>query len=285
MGQEEFDQFVAALWETHGWETINVPGRAAALAGTAGENGLHYAIHTAEYRMTEVDGKIVDRYAADYESSERVTPVIVTTGKFSWEARERASIWNVKLVDGDDLINRIESAGAYDILNTYSPILLASNTAAEIETQLDQQEQTFEANEEQRLEIETRPPRPWLTVLPGITLDRNWILRFIVLLVAVVTLIPMYNALPAGGPVVLRLARIVVYFAVLGSLAGVLVSFYMDMKLIQQADTYWNPIPVVYLILVSFTFGLVWLLYFHKRQYHLGGFLRTPPLDTGSMEV
>lgn len=276
MDQEEFNQFVAALWEEHGWETTIDTDNDAVQASTAAEREPQYAIHTTEYRTTEVDGETVARYSTNHENNKRITPIIVTTGQFSWEAQERASILNAKLIDGEDLINRIESAEAYETTNTYSPIPLSSNTAAELETRLNQQERSFEADPRRNPDIETQPTSPWLTALPGVAPERNWILRFVVLLIAVVTLAPVYNALPTGGSLALRLARIVTYFSVLGSLAGVFISFYMDMKQVQRADTYWNPSPVVYLTLVPFTFGLAWLLYFYKRKYHLGGFLAAP---------
>lgn len=285
MGREEFDRFVTELWKEHGWETTNDTDSAAVLASTAGESGPQYAIHTTEYRTAEVNGELVARYSKEYANSEQVTPVIVTTGRFSWEAEERADIWRVKLVDGDDLIDRIESANAYDIINTYSPIPSSPHTASEVETLLAQQDQTFKADRGQTPTVETSPPPPWLTVLPGISLERDWIRRFAMLAVAMVTLVPLYNILPPGGPLVLRLVRTTTYFAILASLTGMFISFYMDMKLIQRAETYWNPQPLVYLPLVTFSFGLIWLLYFYKRWYHFGRLLKTPPTETDPVEI
>ena len=277
MEQEQFGRFIAALWEQHGWETTNITDTATVLAGTDRKSEPQYTIHTAEYRNLEVSGETVAQYSTELPNTEHATPVIVTTGQFSWEAHERADIYNLKLVDGDSLLRRIESAEAYDTVNTYSPISLSAQTTPEIETNLNQQEQAFEADKKQDPEIKTQPRPPWLTVLPGITLNQNWIRRFVLLFGSEATLVLVYNVLPASGPVLLQLGRITTYFAILGSIIGAFISFYMDMELVQRSDTYWNPRPLLYLPLVMFSFGLVWLLYFYKRRYHLGGLLATPP--------
>lgn len=281
MEREQFNEFVARLWAEHGWETTVDTNSVDVVAGTSDGESSQYWIDTAEYRAEEVSGEVVARRAGQATEREQSTAVIVTTGQFSWEARERASVRNVKLVDGDALITRIEAANAYEIVNECSPVSIASTSVPELEQILARRTTTPPETPARKQADETRTSQPWLALLPGVELERNWVFQYVLAAVAAITLVSVYNVLPTRGPLLLQFIRVGVYFAAVGAIAGAFISFYMDMKLIRRADTYWNPTPIVYMILVAFTFGVIWVFYFYKRHYHLGGVLATPPLESG----
>lgn len=278
MDREQFNRFVARLWAEHGWKTTREANGPDIIVGTPGLDEARYEIYTNEYLTKKIDGELVADYAAGHDASEKGTAVIVTTGDFSWDASDRARILNVKLVDGDDLVNRVQSVDAYDIINDCNPVETELDSASKLDQVVSQHERESPRKPGQSMAPEKQPVPPWLTVLPGIELDRDWARRFVLAVIAAVTLISVYNFLPASGPVSLRLARVILYFTTIGAVVSVFIAFYMDMELIRRADVHWKPRPGVYLTLVAFTFGIVWGFYFYKRYYHLGGVLARPPL-------
>jgi hypothetical protein len=278
MDQEQFNQFVARLWAEHGWETTQESNNSDITVATGGLGEVQYGIYTDEYRTEEVDGELVEHYAARHNAGEDRTAIIVTTGDFSWDANERARILNVKLVDGADLVNRVRSADAYDIINGYSSLKIKLNSASELKQELNQHEAEIARGTRRSGDIKQKPAPPWLTVLPGVELERDWARRFVLAIIAAVTLISAYNFLPTSGPITLRLALVTLYYSAIGAITSVFIAFYMDVELIRRADVHWNPHPLIYLVLVAFTFGIFWGYYFYKRYYHLGGMLVRPSL-------
>jgi ABC-type uncharacterized transport system permease subunit len=181
------------------------------------------------------------------------------------------------LVDGDDLINKIEWANAYETVYDYAPILVEADSISEIEATLDQRNLNTDPRETLNRENESYDFVSLLTSLPWINHNQHWARRLVVLMASFLVLVLIYNTMPAEDSAVARLAQVVIYFSTIGSIIGVIISFYMDIISIRQAETYWNPSPLLYGLLIPFTFGAAWLFYFYKRRYHFGEATARPP--------
>jgi hypothetical protein len=278
LSQTEFNQFIAALWQQHGWETTQEYSDAAVLAKAPENEEVQYALHTVEYRtQQEISGNDVAQHAEQHEKSEEVTPVIVTTSGFSKEAQERAKIVGVSLVDGDELINKIEWADAYETVREYASGRMGGDSVSAVKATLEQRHTNPSSGAALNRKVGRQNSGPWLTIFPGISVDRNWGLWLGVLIGSFVALVSVYNMIPAEETLVAQLTRLVLYFAAIGSLVGIVVAFYMDIANIRRAETYWNPSLLLYGLLVAFTFGIAWLLYFYKRRYHFGAATARPP--------
>jgi len=276
--QTKFNRFIATLWQHHGWETTTNYSNADVLAIAPENEKIRYALHTPEYRTRqEISGGQVARYAEQHEASEGVTPVIVTIGRFAKDAEQRAKTVGANLVDGDDLINKIEWANAYETVYEYAPILVEADSISEIEATLDQRNVNTNPRETLNRENESYDSGSLLTSLPWIDHNQHWARRLVVSIASFLVLVSIYNTMPAEGSAVTRLARVMIYFSTIGSLTGVIISFYMDVISIRQAETYWNPSPLLYGLLIPFTFGTAWLFYFYKRRYHFGKATARPP--------
>jgi hypothetical protein len=239
--QTKFNRFIATLWQHHGWETTTNYGNADVLAKASENEKIQYALHTHEYQTRQkISGSQVARYAEQHEASEGVTPVIVTTGQFAKDAEQRAKTVGANLVDGDDLINKIEWANAYETVYDYAPILVEADSISAIEATLDQRNLNTDPRETLNRENEGYDSVSLLTSLPWINHNQHWARRLVVSIVSFLVLVLIYNTMPAEDSAVARLAQVVIYFSIIGSIIGVIISFYMDIISIRQAETYWN---------------------------------------------
>lgn len=125
MDEYDFEKFIADLWEDQGWST-------RVLQATK-DKGIDIEAN----RSDPIDQKLIiqaKRYSSDNKvGSEQVqqysslkiqedhvdSVVIITTTEFTKQARNLASDLNVKLVNGDDLVQIIQEQDAQDILDRY----------------------------------------------------------------------------------------------------------------------------------------------------------------------
>lgn len=129
MGNYDFEHFIADVWEEMGWDT-----EVSQAAGDAGIDVI--ATKETPYKQkkviqakrygdnTTVGGPDVQQYASlrhQVEGADSV--VIVTTSSFTSAAKERAEELNVKLVDGEDLVQLVEDLGADHLITKYIPEL------------------------------------------------------------------------------------------------------------------------------------------------------------------
>jgi cation transport ATPase len=122
----EFEDFVAELWEEEGWETeVTDDGKDKGVdiaAEREGAIGQEIVIQVKRYsdgnRITRPN---IQQYYSlrDQEGVDAV--VVVTTSEFASPAYEWADEHNVKLVNGDDLVEMIRDHGRHDLVEEYAP--------------------------------------------------------------------------------------------------------------------------------------------------------------------
>lgn len=123
----EFEHFVADLWGRDGWETTvseEANDRGVDVIAEQHETINHkLSIQAKRYGQDNHVGrpKIQQYYALKEQDTDADAAVVVTTSGFTKGARLWANEHNVKLVNGDDLIEMIERLGAYDLVNEYAP--------------------------------------------------------------------------------------------------------------------------------------------------------------------
>lgn len=126
MDNYDFEHFVADLWEQQGWEaTVSQASVDAGIDVIAEKDDLvkqKQVIQAKRYGPnTSVGGPDVQQYASLENQVEGADSVaIVTTGRTTSAAEDRARELNVKLVDGDDLVRIINDNGAHDLVQKYS---------------------------------------------------------------------------------------------------------------------------------------------------------------------
>ena len=125
MDDERFEHFVADLWAREGWQTtVSQQSRDKSLDVLAEKDAPYHqrhAIQAKRYRAgNNVGGPKVSEYASLRDQFDADAAVVVTTSGFTRDARERAATLNVKLVDGDDLVDMVERADALDLVAKYS---------------------------------------------------------------------------------------------------------------------------------------------------------------------
>lgn len=125
MGDYEFEHFVADLWEAQGWQTeVEQQSSDAGVDVRAIKHSPYpqkQLIQAKRYsESTKVGGPDIQQYASLKQQEEGVdAAVIVTTSSFTSSAERRARDLNVKLVDGDDLLNMVSELGAFNVVQKY----------------------------------------------------------------------------------------------------------------------------------------------------------------------
>jgi restriction endonuclease Mrr len=76
--------------------------------------------------------KIQQYYTLKEQDTDAVAAVVVTTSSFTKDARLWANEHNVKLVDGEDLLEMIERLDAHDLVEEYAPEQIGDDVVAEI---------------------------------------------------------------------------------------------------------------------------------------------------------
>ena len=119
---QEFEEFVAALWELQGWTTQVTPGRGdegVDIEATHGVFNVDIEIQTKQNsEENTVGANEVYRYAVD-PGSNALYSVVVTTSSFTRVARSYADQANIVKVDGTRLISLIRQLNADDLLRDY----------------------------------------------------------------------------------------------------------------------------------------------------------------------
>lgn len=125
MDDYEFEHLVGDLWEVQGWN--------AEVEQQSADAGVDVrATQTTPYRRkvliqakrysddNPVSGPDVQQYAAlKQQEPDTDESIIVTTGRFTGSAEDRAEDLNVKLIDGEGLVELIDSFSAYEIVEDY----------------------------------------------------------------------------------------------------------------------------------------------------------------------
>ncbi|XGI84708.1 restriction endonuclease (plasmid) [Halorutilales archaeon Cl-col2-1] len=131
MTPREFEHFVADLWERRGWDTAEVSDKGADAGvdvvarkdGVFEEKQVIQAKRYSRKKNNKVEGPEVQQYASLPDQTGADSVVIVTTGRFTDPAKERANDLNVKTVDGDDILEMIEKHNSGDLVEEYAPTM------------------------------------------------------------------------------------------------------------------------------------------------------------------
>lgn len=126
----EFEDFVADVWNDRGWETevsqgsndMGVDIEAWKSDGLVDQKAV---IQAKRYSDGNKVGrpKIQQYHSLKQQDSDADAAVVVTTSEFTRGAEEWADEHNVKLVDGEDLVNIIQRGGRFDLVEKYAPEL------------------------------------------------------------------------------------------------------------------------------------------------------------------
>jgi hypothetical protein len=133
MDDFDFEHLVADLWERQGWD--------AEVEQQSGDAGVDVrATKSSPYKQkaliqakrysedNTLGGPDIQQYAALKQQEANVDKaIVITTGRFTGSAEDRAEDLNVKLIDGDDLINLIDEFDGYDIVDDYISTISAAD--------------------------------------------------------------------------------------------------------------------------------------------------------------
>lgn len=112
----EFEQFVANLWEEYGFSTEVTSGSQDRGIDIKAEKESPFKqrvlIQAKAYsKENKVDSSDIDRYQILYRQEENVDKVvIISTGTFTRQAKQKAQELDVEAIDRDDLIGLIRDA-------------------------------------------------------------------------------------------------------------------------------------------------------------------------------
>lgn len=139
----DFEKLVADLWEKQGWSTEveQESGDAGIDVRATKTNPFDQKVLIQAKRYddsTVVGGPDVQQYASLKLQEPNVdTVIIITTSRFTKEAKNRAEELNVKLINGNELSQLINQLAAADVLEKYSEASqsdLKNNTTISDET-------------------------------------------------------------------------------------------------------------------------------------------------------
>lgn len=125
MDNYDFEHFIAELWERQGWdaEVEQQSGDAGVDIRATKSSPYEQKVLIQAKRYAEgntVGGPEVQQYSALKQQETGVDKaILVTTSQFTASAEDRAADLNVKLIDGDGLIDLLEESDAYDIVAEY----------------------------------------------------------------------------------------------------------------------------------------------------------------------
>ena len=160
MDPYDFEHFVADLWERIGWKTTVSTASADKGVDITARKSQPYEqlllIQAKRYGPnTTVGSPDVQQYASLRHQFENVDKVlIVTTNGYSRQAREIAEDLNVKLIDGDGLVELINEYDSLDLVAEYLDFIEPAEQADSGESVHPDQEPTDET------EVPSAPSEP-----------------------------------------------------------------------------------------------------------------------------
>ncbi|GAA0259827.1 restriction endonuclease [Haladaptatus pallidirubidus] len=125
MDDFDFEHLIADLWEAQGWN--------AEVEQQSGDAGVDVRVtRSSPYNRKSliqakrysddnpVGGPAIQQYSAlKQQEPDTDEAIIVTTGRFTNSAKDRAKDLNVKIIDGKGLVSLIDGLAAYDIVEEY----------------------------------------------------------------------------------------------------------------------------------------------------------------------
>ena len=137
MDPYEFEYFVADLWENMDWETtVSTESADKGIDVTARKSTPYDQLVLIQAKRygpnTTVGSPEIQQYASLKHQQNGVDKVVVvTTNAYTQQARELADKLNVKLIDGDELVELIDRQEALDLVAKYLAFIEPADTDAE----------------------------------------------------------------------------------------------------------------------------------------------------------
>lgn len=125
----EFEEFVADVWESRGWDAEvkdkGADGGIDVIATREGVVNQKMLIQAKRYTGSNkvTAGNIREYAGVRNREVDADSMAIVTTNEFTRDAEEEAVDMNIKLIDGEDLISILQDNDAMYILDEYAPTL------------------------------------------------------------------------------------------------------------------------------------------------------------------
>jgi len=192
MDPYEFEHFVADLWERMGWETtVSTASADKGVDITARKSSPYEQLLLIQAKRygpnSTVGSPDVQQYASLRQQFENVDKVlIVTTNGYSRQAREIAEDLNVKLIDGDGLVELINENDSLDLVAEYLDFIEPAEQSEPDEPEFPDSEPTDEtevpatpdesSTDSRSRRLEAAPSTRWRNVILGASL--GWLLVF-----------------------------------------------------------------------------------------------------------
>ncbi|WP_206335513.1 restriction endonuclease [Natronolimnobius sp. AArcel1] len=194
MDAYDFEHFIGDLWERMGWETEVSTAAADKGVDVTAEKATPYEqtllIQAKRYGPnTTVGSPEVQQYASlrhQYHGVDKV--LLVTTNGYSRQAKELADQLNVKLINGDELVQLVLEHDALDLVVEYLDFVEAvpeEDTSQSAEQSADRPETSSEAgapssesnvSAQQPTQMGSPPSTHWHKVVMGATI--GWVVVF-----------------------------------------------------------------------------------------------------------
>lgn len=160
LGDYEFEQFISDLWEHQGWDSEVEQQSRDQGVDVRGTKSKPYPqkvlIQAKRYSDgTTVGGPDIQQYASLRQQEQNVDQVIViTTSSFTSSAVSLASRLNVKIIDGDDLVDLISECNADEIVERY--ISEPVDTSVESVEYSSKKQQSYTSSSEKSPSVDSR---------------------------------------------------------------------------------------------------------------------------------
>ncbi|WP_434530223.1 restriction endonuclease (plasmid) [Haloarcula sp. NS06] len=140
---DEFEQFVADIWAQYGYQTeVTPPGPDRGVDVNATREFPYprkEVIQVKRYGQgNPISSPDVQQYSALRTQENADLALIVTTSRFTSEAKEIASDLGVEILDGDGLVSTISTDNHYQLLAEYSPVMDTAGHRLPLESMADE---------------------------------------------------------------------------------------------------------------------------------------------------
>jgi len=267
MDDYDFEHFVAELWEKMGWDARVSQASMDAGIDVIATKEMPYpekkVIQAKCYGdNTTVGGPDIQQYASlkhQVEGADSV--VVITTSDFTSSARERARELNVKLVDGEQLVDLIKRNDAYDLVSKYIPEVHRRRSDPSVAdggaTRMESQNQTSVDSpnvDKGRIDSAMQLYRS--------TEWHQYVIYALGGAMMVLITVLLFIDIPFLEPI-----ATVLVFVWLAMLVSIPVAWYMDMRRV-RAESDWSPTAWMYLLGgIILPFVAFPLYYYRRRKY------------------
>lgn len=139
----EFEQFVAAVWAHYGYQTaVSEAGRDRGVDIVATREYPYPRKEVIQVKRYGEDNPVsspdVQQYSALREQEDADLAVVVTSSRFTEDARAVASELGVEIVDADRLVSTVSADDLYHLLAEYAPVTDTVSQRIHLESMADE---------------------------------------------------------------------------------------------------------------------------------------------------